>query len=72
MSIQDQFLHSARAAVPGVTFTEIARRIGVSPPAVSNRSFGAESAVAAWNQASGPAEQLTFYAARVDGPGPRS
>ena len=50
----ESFIAAARALVPGISGAEIARRIGVSRAAVSQREFSAPGAVERWNAAGHP------------------
>jgi DNA-binding NarL/FixJ family response regulator len=63
MTPADSFIEAVQAAEPGITTTEIAKRLGMARTTVSSRKFSVPRAVKTWNAAGWPA--LRYVPARV-------
>jgi len=48
--VQEKFLAAVMGCNPGISITEIGRRIGISRQAVRGERFNVPAAVAAWNE----------------------
>lgn len=63
MTPAESFIEAVQAAEPGLTTTEIAKRLEMARTTVSSRKFNVPKAVATWNAGKWPA--LRYVPARV-------
>ena len=63
MTPPESFIEAVRAAEPGLTTTEIAKRLGMARTTVSSGKFNVPKAVKTWNAGGWPA--LRYVPARV-------